>query len=72
MLSSQHQVSSKHLEERTLKLTIFEISKQRKHTVLGHVLHSLKHLLTDAADETLTLWRDIEREPEVNTWQAPA
>ena len=59
------QVSSKCLEERTLKLTVYNITKQRKQQVLGHVLYPLKHLLTDV-DEKVTLWRDLEREPEVS------
>ena len=54
------------MEERKLKLTLYTMNKQRKPQVLGHVLYPLKHLLTDV-DERVTLWRDLEREPEVGT-----
>ena len=36
------QVGSKELSERALKLTVYDIDRDRKHNIIGHAIHYFK------------------------------
>jgi hypothetical protein len=53
------QVSHKDLPERAIKLTVYDVSRQKHHICIGHVVYPLTgHLF----DERVVVWRDLERE----------
>lgn len=62
------QVSNKTLEERVLKLTVFEADRHKRNVVVGHALYPMKD---HYGNEKVVLWRDLERElTEVRSpWQ---
>ncbi|XP_068207782.1 synaptotagmin-15-like [Palaemon carinicauda] len=53
-------VTAKELDERALKLTFFDVDRDRKHQVIGHVLFLLKDLVPWEGKRMLR--RDLERE----------
>nr|XP_045605770.1 synaptotagmin-15-like isoform X1 [Procambarus clarkii] len=54
------QITAKELEERALKLTFYDVDRDKKHQVIGHVLFLLKDL--HALEGKKMLRRDLERE----------
>ncbi|XP_066942502.1 synaptotagmin-15-like isoform X2 [Macrobrachium rosenbergii] len=54
------QITAKELEERALKLTFFDVDRDKKHQVIGHVLFMLKDLAPWEGKRMLR--RDLERE----------
>ena len=61
------QVSNRTVEERVLKLTVFDLDRHKRHNVIGHALFPLRdHDFEN--NERVVIWRDIEREvSEVGT-----
>ena len=55
------QVSSKSMEERVLRLTVYDVDRHKKHQVIGHALYPLKAHAHDD-NERVVIWRDLERE----------
>ncbi|KAJ1143785.1 hypothetical protein NDU88_010089 [Pleurodeles waltl] len=55
------QVSSKTLQQRTLKFSFFHVDKLKKHHPMGHVIFPLKNE-TLIGDSRVVLWRDLEKE----------
>ncbi|XP_064077572.1 synaptotagmin-9-like [Macrobrachium nipponense] len=53
-------ITAKELEERALKLTFFDVDRDKKHQVIGHVLFMLKDLAPWEGKRMLR--RDLERE----------
>ncbi|XP_071545665.1 synaptotagmin-15-like isoform X2 [Panulirus ornatus] len=54
------QITAKELEERALKLTFYDVDRDKKHQVIGHVLFLLKDLYPWEGKRMLR--RDLERE----------
>jgi len=59
------QVSSKDVESRYLRLTVFEVDKHKRHVIVGHALFPLRDC--DFSDGSATggstvVWKDLERE----------
>ncbi|XP_041363619.1 synaptotagmin-15-like [Gigantopelta aegis] len=55
------QVSYRTVEDRVLKLTVFDVDRHKRHNVIGHALYPLKEqniLLSDR----VVVWRDLEKE----------
>ena len=50
------------LVERTLRITVFDVDRFMRQTVIGHVLFPLEHLDITRA---VALWRDVERSSQV-------
>ena len=66
LLYFRFQVSSKAMEERVLRLTVYDVDRHKKHVVIGHALYPLKAHTHDD-NERVVIWRDLEREvSEVN------
>ncbi|KAI4555403.1 hypothetical protein MJG53_019093 [Ovis ammon polii x Ovis aries] len=55
------QVSSKSVNQRVLRFSVYHVDRQRKHQLLGQVLFPLKKE-TLAGNCRLVLWRDLEAE----------
>nr|XP_033797013.1 synaptotagmin-15 isoform X1 [Geotrypetes seraphini] len=55
------QVSSKTLNQRTLKFSIHHVDKLKKHHLLGQVLFPLKNEMP-TGDSKVVIWRDLETE----------
>ncbi|XP_029465291.1 synaptotagmin-15-like isoform X2 [Rhinatrema bivittatum] len=55
------QVSSKTLNQRTLKFSVYHVDKLKKHHLLGQVMFPLKNE-TLTGDSKLIIWRDLEAE----------
>ncbi|KAL4239872.1 calcium ion-regulated exocytosis of neurotransmitter [Mactra antiquata] len=55
------QVSNRSINDRMLKLTVFDVDRQKKHHVIGHALYTLKDHDCDN-NERLVIWRDLERQ----------
>ncbi len=54
------------MEERVLRLTVFDVDRHKKHVVIGHALYTLKAHAHN--NERRVTWRDLEREvSEVGT-----
>lgn len=47
--------------DRVLKLTVYDVDRQKKHHVIGHALYPLKDHDCDS-NVRLVIWRDLERE----------
>ena len=60
-LSLAVQVSNRALEERKLRLTVFDVDRHRRHNVIGHAIYPLKEHNYDS-NERVVVWRDLERE----------
>ena len=56
-----HQVSCKSMEERVLRMTVFDVDRHKKHQVIGHALYLLRAHVHDD-NERVVIWRDLERE----------
>ena len=56
-----YQVPSRSFSDRVLKLTVFDVDRQKKHHVIGHALYVLRE---DEAEgnERLVIWRDLEKD----------
>nr|XP_005992468.1 PREDICTED: synaptotagmin-15 [Latimeria chalumnae] len=55
------QVSCKTLSQRTLKFSIYNVDKCKKHHLIGHVIFPLKDEFL-SEDSKLVIWRDLEAE----------
>ncbi|XP_045213417.1 synaptotagmin-15-like isoform X3 [Mercenaria mercenaria] len=55
------QVSNRNIGDRVLKLTVYDVDRQKKHHVIGHALYPLKDHDCES-NERLVIWRDLERE----------
>ena len=55
------QVSNRALEERTLKVTLFDVDRHKRHNVTGHAQYALKEHAYES-NERVVIWRDLERE----------
>ena len=49
------------MEERVLRLTVYDVDRHKKHQVIGHALYPLKAHAHDD-NERVVIWRDLERE----------
>ncbi|XP_076365553.1 synaptotagmin-15-like [Tachypleus tridentatus] len=59
------QVPVRAIEERTLKFSVFDSDKGKRHTLIGHVIYPLKD--TDfTTNENTIVWRDLEKDPDEN------
>ena len=54
-------MSNKAIQERVLKLTMFDVDRHKRHHVLGHALYPLKEHDYES-NERVVIWRDLERE----------
>ncbi|XP_064457862.1 synaptotagmin-15-like [Ornithodoros turicata] len=59
------QIPAKALEERTLKLTVYDNDRGKRHNVIGHVVFPLRELDITSSEAVLT-WRDLETELDVS------
>ena len=60
------QVAYRSIGDRVLKLTVYDVDRQKKHNLIGHALYPLKDHGCET-NERLVIWRDLEREVvEVN------
>ena len=50
------------LVERTLRITVFDVDRFMRQTIIGHVLFPLEHL---DITRPVALWRDVERSSQV-------
>jgi len=58
-------VSSKDIECRVLRLTVYEVDRHKRHVIVGHALFPLRDCeLNDgsATSDSGVIWRDLERE----------
>ena len=55
------QVSNKSVDERVLRLTFYNIDRQKRHHVIGHALYPLKEHNYES-NERVVMWRDLEKE----------
>nr|XP_022315982.1 synaptotagmin-15-like isoform X2 [Crassostrea virginica]XP_022319655.1 synaptotagmin-15-like isoform X2 [Crassostrea virginica] len=55
------QVSYRSLQDRVLKITVYDVDRHRRHNVVGHALYPLKDHDAES-NERLVMWRDLERE----------
>ncbi|XP_059158664.1 synaptotagmin-15-like [Physella acuta] len=55
------QVSHRALEERVLKLTVYDVDRHKRHQVIGHALYPLREHASES-NVRLVVWRDLERE----------
>ncbi|XP_077999360.1 synaptotagmin-15-like isoform X2 [Glandiceps talaboti] len=55
------QVTYKALLQRTLRLTVCDVDRSKKHKVIGHVLLALKDVDFDG-NEKVVMWRDLEKD----------
>jgi len=51
-------VAHKDLAEHTIKLTVYDVTRQR-HVVIGHAVYPLTNHMFD---DRIIVWRDLERE----------
>lgn len=55
------QVNSRTIDDRVLKLTVYDVDRHKRHNVIGHALYPLRD--HDCLLEgRLVVWRDLERE----------
>lgn len=52
-------VTAKAIQQRTLKLTVFDIDRRRKHNLLGYVILPLSDFNVDS-DRNPTIYRDLQ------------
>ena len=65
------QISAKTVQERVLKLTGYDVDRNRRHRVIGHALYPLKEHICDGG-EKVVMWRDLEKVvAEVCSYFAP-
>ncbi|ESO89388.1 synaptotagmin 15b [Lottia gigantea] len=55
------QVSLRSVEDRVLKLTVFDVDRHKRHNVLGHALYPLRDHDCQS-NERVVVWRDLEKE----------
>uniref|UniRef100_X1YW52 C2 domain-containing protein n=2 Tax=Capitella teleta TaxID=283909 RepID=X1YW52_CAPTE len=55
------QVPNKAIDERVLKLTMYDIDRHKRHVVIGHALYPLREHNYES-NERVVMWRDLERE----------
>ena len=55
------QVSYRAIEDRILKLTVFDVDRHKRHNIIGHALYPLRDHDCES-NERLVIWRDLERE----------
>ncbi|XP_033742643.1 synaptotagmin-15-like isoform X1 [Pecten maximus] len=55
------QVSTRSLQDRVLKFTVYDVDRHKRHNVIGHALYPLKEH-DGESNERLVIWRDLERE----------
>ncbi|PVD39243.1 hypothetical protein C0Q70_01871 [Pomacea canaliculata] len=60
------QVSHRAIEDRILKLTVFDVDRHKRHNVIGHALYPLRDHACES-NERLVIWRDLEREVSEST-----
>ncbi|BFZ02988.1 hypothetical protein BsWGS_06027 [Bradybaena similaris] len=60
------QVSHRALEDRVLKLTIYDVDRHKRHQVIGHALYPLREHDCET-NVRLVIWRDLEREVSEST-----
>ena len=54
-------MSNKAIDERVLKLTVYDIDRHKRHIIIGHALYPLKEHNYES-NERVVMWRDLERE----------
>ncbi|XP_046369955.1 synaptotagmin-15-like isoform X1 [Haliotis rufescens] len=60
------QVNSRTIDDRVLKLTVYDVDRHKRHNVIGHALYPLRD--HDCLLEgRLVVWRDLEREVSETT-----
>jgi len=58
-------VSSKDVESRCLRLTVYEVDKHKRHVIVGHALFPLRcDVIGDgpATGGSAVVWKDLERQ----------
>lgn len=55
------QVSYKAIQDRILKLTVFDVDRHKRHNVIGHALYPLREHDCEV-NERVVVWRDLEKE----------
>ena len=61
VLTFSPQVSHRAIEDRILKLTVFDVDRHKRHNIIGHALYPLRDHDCES-NERLVIWRDLERE----------
>jgi len=64
LLTYCRQVSSKDVESRVLRLTVYEVDRHKRHVIVGHALFPLRDydVSDGSATSSRSLWKDLERE----------
>ena len=55
------QISQRSMEERMLKLTVYDVDRYKRNRIIGHALYSLQGH-DSLSNERLVIWRDLERD----------
>ncbi|XP_023226941.1 synaptotagmin-15-like, partial [Centruroides sculpturatus] len=65
------QIPVRTLNERAIKLTVYDNDRGKRYNVIGHVIYPLRELNGTTTTETLLNWRDLEKEEvEVNLFRS--
>lgn len=55
------QVTFKALQQRTLRLSVFDVDRSKKHRLIGHAMYPLKDLDYET-HQKVVMWLDLEKE----------
>lgn len=56
------QIPVRTLNERAIKLTVYDNDRGKRYNIIGHVIYPLRELNEATTTETLLHWRDLEKE----------
>ena len=61
LLYLRNQVTFKALQQRTLRLSVYDVDRSKRHKLIGHALYPLKDLDIEAHQKVI-MWLDLEKE----------
>ena len=55
-------MSSKDVESRVLRFTVYEVDRHKRHVTVGHALFPIRDFDVNDGPATRIIWKDLERE----------
>lgn len=56
------QIPARHMDERTLKLTVVDNERGKHHNIIGHAIFPLSQLDWACGENTLVTWKDLDKQ----------
>ncbi|XP_071953041.1 synaptotagmin-15-like [Antedon mediterranea] len=60
------QVTYKALQQRTLRLSVYDVDRSKRHKLIGHAMYALRELACEA-HQKIVMWLDLEKEVSEGT-----